>query len=555
MNPKTRPVTSLIAVALASVALASPASAVDTITFTDGTFGPGWSSFKLFDTTAGASATFSSSTLPAGGNPGDYRETTHTFGAGAIGVAHLTSLYQHSPSVQPIQTISFNVELNHFTFPTTLGAVGYQLLLQQGNAYYAGVQFPVMFTGWQFYQVVNQPASAFTLVAGTGPANPDFSCTGGPINFGFLSSNSGSGLTTKTSGIDNWTVVLNVYSTTYSDGGFNPADWTSVKVFDTTPGAGASSTSTTWNVFLPSAYRETTHNWNNGAIIVSHESATATHQPSVSPFHSITFSARANHLTAGTIGGAVGLRAAVMQGSAYYAGPTINVFSGLWVQYSQALLFPSDFTLISGTGPVHPDFSFTGALVRFGYMTSNSASGGPVTKVIGIDDWAVRLNHTPPCSGTVGTPLCTGDDFASPCPCISFIPPGSPNRGCPNSVYSGGGLLIATGNPSLANDTLLLHGGFMPNGFSQFIQGTLLTGTPFGDGRLCVGGTIVRLGLKQNGFEAAHYPGNVDPPVSVQGLVSAPGQRLYQIWYRDAANFCTTATFNLSNALLINWTP
>ncbi len=29
----------------------------------------------------------------------------------------------------------------------------------------------------------------------------------------------------------------------------------------------------------------------------------------------------------------------------------------------------------------------------------------------------------------------------------------------------------------------------------------------------------------------------------------------YQCWYRDAATFCTTSTFNLSNGLSLTWGP
>jgi len=25
------------------------------------------------------------------------------------------------------------------------------------------------------------------------------------------------------------------------------------------------------------------------------------------------------------------------------------------------------------------------------------------------------------------------------------------------------------------------------------------------------------------------------------------------VWYRDSVNFCTSATFNLTNGLLLNW--
>jgi hypothetical protein len=41
----------------------------------------------------------------------------------------------------------------------------------------------------------------------------------------------------------------------------------------------------------------------------------------------------------------------------------------------------------------------------------------------------------------------------------------------------------------------------------------------------------------------------------VRGLVAAPGTRTYQVWYRNAAAFCTSSTFNLSNGLQIAWGP
>jgi hypothetical protein len=32
-------------------------------------------------------------------------------------------------------------------------------------------------------------------------------------------------------------------------------------------------------------------------------------------------------------------------------------------------------------------------------------------------------------------------------------------------------------------------------------------------------------------------------------------RRAYQLWYRDAASFCTASTFNLTNAVEIAWEP
>jgi hypothetical protein len=543
-----------VALFLAALTFTPLARAADRVLFEDDNFDASWTSFKLFDTTPGSSATFSSTTLP-GGPYGLYRSTTHTFANGAIGVAHQSGLYTHSPATQPISSIDFVAHLSHLTAQTVFGAVRYQLLLQQGSAYYASQPIDVWSDQWTAYLVSSQPASSFTLVAGTGPAQPDFTCSGGTIAFGFLTSNSGTGLTTKSIGVDIWKVYLNLYEFTSSDLTF-ASGWTSVKVLDTTIGSSATTSSTTQpSGGFSGPYRETSHTYNSGAIVVSHTDPGSLYFPVADPIYTLDFSVQANHLTAGTIGGAVGLRAALIQGSAYYGGPTINVFNGSWTAYSQSGLVPSDFVLISGTGGAHPDFTISGGPITFGYMTSNSAGGGPVTKTIGVDNWSIRANRTPPCSGPVGIPICFGDEVSNPCPCISTIPPGSPGRGCPNSVHLGGATLIATGTPSLSNDSLLLQSGHMPNGFSQYIQGTLVTGNPFGDGRLCLGGTLTRLGVRQVLNDSSHYPGGPHLPVSVQGVISTPGQRLYQVWYRDAANFCTSATFNLSNVLVVNWLP
>ena len=50
-------------------------------------------------------------------------------------------------------------------------------------------------------------------------------------------------------------------------------------------------------------------------------------------------------------------------------------------------------------------------------------------------------------------------------------------------------------------------------------------------------------------------PGPGDAPISVRGQVTSPGARYYQVWYRNAAAFCTAATFNLTNGYEVTWTP
>ena len=98
-------------------------------------------------------------------------------------------------------------------------------------------------------------------------------------------------------------------------------------------------------------------------------------------------------------------------------------------------------------------------------------------------------------------------------------------------------------------------GGSGANGASGASSGPAAggTGTVFGDGLRCAGGMVVRLGTKTNVAGSSHYPAAGDPSVSVRGSITAPGTRTYQVWYRNAASFCTPSTFNLSNGLSIVW--
>lgn len=158
---------------------------------------------------------------------------------------------------------------------------------------------------------------------------------------------------------------------------------------------------------------------------------------------------------------------------------------------------------------------------------------------------------------SVGTPFCFGDGSGTACPCGNNSPVGN-NEGCLSSLGTGG-KLTATGTASLSADSVTLLGTQMPNSSALYFQGTTQqnagAGAAFGDGKRCAGGSTVRLKTVQNVSGASQYPQAGDPPVSVKGLVTAPGIRTYQVWYRNAAAFCTAATFNLTNGLEITWAP
>ncbi|MCY2960905.1 MAG: hypothetical protein NTY35_12140 [Planctomycetota bacterium] len=157
----------------------------------------------------------------------------------------------------------------------------------------------------------------------------------------------------------------------------------------------------------------------------------------------------------------------------------------------------------------------------------------------------------------VGTPFCFGDGTGTACPCGNASAFGA-NEGCLNSLGLGGKLL-ATGVASLANDTLRLNGTRMPDSSALFFQGTAQqasgTGAVFGDGLRCAAGTITRLGTKTNAAGASSYPTVGDQSVSQRGVVLGAGTREYQVWYRNAAAFCTASTFNLTNGLQVTWAP
>ncbi|MDZ4773060.1 MAG: YncE family protein [Planctomycetota bacterium] len=159
--------------------------------------------------------------------------------------------------------------------------------------------------------------------------------------------------------------------------------------------------------------------------------------------------------------------------------------------------------------------------------------------------------------GASGIAFCFGDDSGTACPCGNASSVGD-RAGCLNSNGTAG-KLVAAGTASISNDTLVLSGSGMPNGGALYFQGMSsianAAGSSFGDGLLCAGGTIQRIGVHINVSGASQFPQSGDPSVSVAGTISAAGLRSYQAWYRDALNFCTASTFNLTNAWWTVWAP
>ena len=167
----------------------------------------------------------------------------------------------------------------------------------------------------------------------------------------------------------------------------------------------------------------------------------------------------------------------------------------------------------------------------------------------------------PPAEGRGITPYCFGDGTGTACPCGNFSAAGL-QQGCMNS-FGQGSHLGGAGSVSVAADTLTLSADHLPTTTTIiFIQGLQSqqsgAGVVVGDGLLCVGSSLIRMGVRTASGGSCSFGFGVagDPLVSVAGgLPAAGGRRFYQGWYRNNASFCMSEAFNFTSALDVRWTP
>jgi len=168
-------------------------------------------------------------------------------------------------------------------------------------------------------------------------------------------------------------------------------------------------------------------------------------------------------------------------------------------------------------------------------------------------------------SPAVGNSFCDpGVGNTIPCPCGN--PPAGPGQGCDNSAATGGAVLKAQGNPSLAADTLVFTTtGEKPTATSIVLQGDNVsaTGVPFGQGVRCVAGALKRLYTKTASAGSIAAPDVTDPRVAARSAalgdnIPAGGVRNYMVYYRDPTvlgGCASSATFNGTQAIAITWGP
>ena len=157
-----------------------------------------------------------------------------------------------------------------------------------------------------------------------------------------------------------------------------------------------------------------------------------------------------------------------------------------------------------------------------------------------------------------GVRVCPGLGFFTGCPCApqsSFPLPVA--GGCRNSTNQSA-VLVSSGAPVVSADTLgITVRNLPPNASCILAQASGSSNAyVFGDGVRCVSGQIRRMGIVAASNGVASWPPPGTDPIALRGLVpAAGGTRYYYVNYRDVLPWCTTATFNLTDAQRIVWVP
>jgi len=218
-------------------------------------------------------------------------------------------------------------------------------------------------------------------------------------------------------------------------------------------------------------------------------------------------------------------------------------YHGLWYQSLHA--DPQDPAWCIAAGHVHVGDTIS-------WPTAQAATEVTLRTLIQYLDSVRGLN-----SGA----FCAGDgsfvDHTTACPCGNT---GAGGRGCGHSFDAAGAQLTATGTPAF-DDVVLESNSTPQSSFTLFLQHDAAGDTPFHDGVLCAGGTLIRLRGRPAVGGVASFPNGVfaeDATLTLsqrgQVVPMSGSLRRYAAWYRNAStSFCPPATANVTNGWWILW--
>ena len=193
--------------------------------------------------------------------------------------------------------------------------------------------------------------------------------------------------------------------TTVTDGTFSNADWTVVVLKDDSPAQDGQAFGTQMPTGGdPDAFRSVSNTWTNDGVnsvtvVTGQMRAASDYAPATNgPIGSIEFSlAMKTNSDASTYPNPAQLTffPVVQQGTVYYAADVVGPSNTQWSSLPWGPWTAADFTVFSGSGATHPEFSASGGPLTFGIAVQSGPLplGGTYSLDGGMDNWSVTLNE------------------------------------------------------------------------------------------------------------------------------------------------------------------
>jgi hypothetical protein len=140
----------------------------------------------------------------------------------------------------------------------------------------------------------------------------------------------------------------------------------------------------------PGAFRFGTHESGPGSVWLGHLDSAALHYPGTGEVDGVRLEIDLTSISASE-GASLVVRPLLYQSGAWFAAGWEAEATGAWTSHSSPVLVAADFDLVKGNGPAHPDFSFAGLPLTFGFV-SVSSGDGEVSCEFGVDNFVVTLN-------------------------------------------------------------------------------------------------------------------------------------------------------------------
>ena len=186
--------------------------------YEDGDFPPAaWTPMEIPGKHLGTTSIVSVTTEPTEGNPGAYRKTvlhldTTDGQPAAIFLSHSLDVALYDPSTDgEICEVRFFLDGTD-KFDVDARRAGFTPFMLQDGTYYAVPLANQLVVDSETWERGSWTTGAFTRFDGDGPATPDFSAAGAPIQFGYLTGNSRPGTAVGTgepiSAVDNFKVEV-----------------------------------------------------------------------------------------------------------------------------------------------------------------------------------------------------------------------------------------------------------------------------------------------------------------------------------------------------------